>query len=85
MQVYHNTRLKEDALAGLGTNNVIYRAAAYFLDDSDRHQIAGLGITPEVWHSKEMKRVKEARYAMRLVELLKWAGVDRASKLCDCV
>ncbi|KAL9102561.1 MAG: hypothetical protein Q9163_002311 [Psora crenata] len=80
VQVYHNIQLKEDAAATLGTNNVIYKLAAYFLEVHDKQMMTGLGVTPSQWKSESAKEMRRERFKLRELELLEWAGVDLSTK-----
>ena len=48
VQYSHNTRLKDNAAASLGTNHIISKTAAHFVENMDKQIITGMGVTPSV-------------------------------------
>lgn len=80
-QYGHNTRLKDDAAASLGTNHVISKIATRFVEVMDKQAMSGMGVTPSVWQSGPVKEVREERLKSRERELLDWAGIDPTAKI----
>ncbi|KAL2058065.1 hypothetical protein ABVK25_001683 [Lepraria finkii] len=76
----HNTRLKDDAAASLGTNHVIFKTAAHFVEYKDKQMMTGMGVTPSVWQSGPVREMREERFKIREHELLNWAGIDLTAK-----
>ena len=79
-QYGHNTQLKEDAGASLGTNHVISKVAAHFVEVMDRQMMSGMGIAPSAWQSGPVKEMRAERFKVRERELLEWAGIDLTAK-----
>ena len=43
-QSYHNIQLKEDAAASLGTNHVIFKVAAHYVEVIDEQMATDMGV-----------------------------------------
>jgi hypothetical protein len=80
VESYHNIKLKEDAAASLGTNHVIHKIAAHYVEVHDQQMAAGMGISPSDWQSERVKETHKERYKLRELELLKWANIDLNTK-----
>ncbi|KAL9129226.1 MAG: hypothetical protein Q9217_002267 [Psora testacea] len=76
VQYHHNIQLKEDAAASLGTNHVIFKIAAHYVEVMDKQMATGMGVNPGVWQSERVKDTMKERYESRKLELLKWAHID---------
>ena len=74
----HFVRLQEDAAATLGTNHLIYRVAANYVEVSDAQMIAMLKVTPSDWKKMKGLKFEECEQA-----LLKWAGIDLTTKVIE--
>ena len=81
VQYGHNSRLKEDAAASIGTNHVIFKVAAHYVEATDKQMMTSMGVTLGVWQSGPYKEMREERFRLRERELLKWAGVDLTAKI----
>ena len=81
VQYGHNIRLKDNAAASLGTNHVIFKIAAHFVEAMDKQMMTGMGVTPSVWQSGPVKETREERFKIREHELLNWAGIDLIAKI----
>lgn len=71
VQYHHNLQLKQDAAASLGTNHVIFKVAALFVEVIDKQ----MAMT-----NMEAKEIWEERTRLRELELLKWAGIDISTR-----
>ena len=80
MQGHHNIQLKEDAAASLGTNHVIFKTAANYVEVMDKQMATGMGVPHSVWQSERVKDMMKERYESRKLELLKWAHIDLTTK-----
>lgn len=79
-ECYHHIRLKEDAAASLGTNHLIYKIAAHYVEDHNKRMVARLGISPSDWQSERFKEINEEVYRLEELEFLKWAHIDLNAK-----
>lgn len=75
-QYGHNTQLKEDAAASLGTHHAIFKVTAHFVEVMDRQMMASTGIAPSVWQDGPAKEMRAERFNLSERELLKWADTD---------
>lgn len=74
----HFFRLREDAAATLGTNHLIYRVAANYVNVRDAQMMASLKVTPSEWEKMKGPKLEECERA-----LLKWAGIDLGMKVIE--
>ena len=81
MQYGHHVQLKDDAAASVGTNNVIYKTLAHYIEVNDQQMLKGMGITPSFWHSESVMEMRRERFKERELELLDWAGIDLTAKI----
>ena len=73
-------QLKQDAAASLGTNHLIFKVAAKYIDAHDKQMTAALGISLSEWQSDAFLRAKIEKCKLREEELLAWAGIDLADR-----
>lgn len=81
MQYGHNSRLKEDAAASLGTNHVIFKVAAHCVEVMEKQMMTSMGVKPSVWQSGPFTEMRDERFRLRERELLQWAGIDVTAKI----
>ena len=74
-------QLKDDAAASVGTNHVIYKTAANYVQVNDQQMVTSMGITPSVWQSESFMEVRKEKFKVRELELLSWAGIDLTDKV----
>ena len=85
MQYGHNVQFKDDAAASVGTNHVIYKTAANYVEVNDQQMVTSMGITPNVWQSESVMEMREERFKVRELELLSWAGIDLTAKVISLI
>ena len=81
MQYGHNVQLKDEAAASVGTNHVIYKTAAHYIEVNDQQMVTSMRITPGVWQSESFMKKREESLKVRELELLSWAGIDLTAKV----
>ena len=74
------TRLREDAAGSLGTNHLIYKVAAHFVETMEKPMKASSGVASSAWESGPIKEWREERFKTAEQKLLEWAGVDLTAK-----
>lgn len=74
-------QLKDDAAASVGITHVIYKNVAHYMEVNDQQMVRGMGITPSVWHSESVMKMRQERFEVRELELLDWAGIDLTAEI----
>lgn len=67
-------------MASLGTNHVISKVAAHFVESMDRQTMTSMGLAPSTWQSEPLKKKRAESFILRERELLKWADIDLTAK-----
>ena len=66
----------EDAAASLGTDHLIFKVAASYVDGLIKMIAASKGLPHSIIQSEQVKIGMEKKWKMQVLELLKWAQID---------
>lgn len=81
MQYSHNNWLKEDAVASLEINHVIFKVAAHCVEVIKKQMMISIRVKLSVWQSESLIKMRDERFRLREHELLQWADIDVTVKI----